>query len=68
MGTEGRRLGIRFENGRILYYDIDSDGKVYWLRPRAGDSKMQRYKLTDGKLVGWVKELARKQAKEAGDD
>ena len=64
--SEGRRVGIKFPNGNVLYYDIDADGAVYWLRPRKG--KIQRYRVREAKLAEWVREqAANEQAKTQPD-
>lgn len=63
---EGRRLGIRFKSGLLAYYDIDPDGKVYWLRVRNND-KVQRIKVKEERFAGWIREQAGKMPKEPAD-
>ena len=59
----GQRIGVRFESGIQRYYDIDPDGRVYWLRP-AANNKLTRYRVYDPPLIDQIKSLA-KQAKPA---
>lgn len=58
MTSQGRRIGLHFkEAGETRYYDIDSDGRVYWLRPRP-NNRLQRYRVRDARLVGWILKAA----------
>lgn len=55
---EGRRLGIKTQQGIVLYYDLDADGRVYWLRQRPGSPHHQRYRVQDPELIQTIKQLA----------
>ena len=57
----GQRIGVRFESGIQRYYDIDPDGRVYWLRP-AANNKLTRYRVYEPELCRIVKELAKQAA------
>jgi hypothetical protein len=58
--NEGRRIGLRFENGNVLYYDIDPDGRVYWLKVHVHNGKLTRYRVREEKFAEWVRQQAAK--------
>ena len=52
-----RRVAVKSKDGYILYYDIDPDDKVYWLRIRK-QGAMQRYRIKDTTLAAEIRRLA----------
>jgi len=60
-----QRLGIQMQD-RILYYEIDPDGSVYWLRVRA--DKTQRYRVSEPEMAEFIKEQGRQLTKEPKPD
>ena len=55
--TLGKRLMLTSSEGQKLYYDIDPDNVVYWLRLR-GDNKIQRYRVLDHDLAEKIRQTA----------
>lgn len=64
---ESKRFGVRFPNGETLYYEIDPDGKVYWLRQQGAQGKMVRWKVKYQPFVEWIKEQYSKLKEQATD-
>lgn len=61
--NDGQRLGIKLPSGETVYYDIDADGRVYWLKlVGPGKQRIQRIRVRDEKYAEWV----RGQAANAG--
>lgn len=59
-GHQPHRIGLRMAaDDKVLYYDIDADGRVYWLKP-ALNGKMQRYRVRDPLLVERIITMASK--------
>lgn len=56
----GQRIALRLEGGKMLFYDIDSDGCVYWLQP-AGQ-RFQRRRVLDPELAEYIRKQAAKAA------
>lgn len=65
---EGRRIGLHFKDANVTrYYDIDPDGRVYWLRlGGAGNNKVTRYRVFEPELASRIKTIAKQTA--AGND
>lgn len=59
---DGRRIGFSFDGGQRRFYDIDADGRVYWLRP-AGNNKLTRYRVRDAAFAEWVRGQAEKASR-----
>lgn len=49
-----RRIGIRVDEDKVLYYDIDADGSVYWLLPRRGN-RLERRKVRDTAFADFIR-------------
>ena len=60
MAPPTRRTGLRVSAEKVLYYDIDPDGAVYWLLPR-NNNQMERRRVHDAKFAEFIRE----QSKEA---
>lgn len=59
-GHAGQRIGLRVSPEKVLYYDIDPDGTVYWLLPRHS-GRLERRRVSDPRFA----EFVRLQAKQA---
>ena len=62
---EGKRIRIEAKDGKYLYYDIDADNRVYWLRVRK-NNKLQRYRVSDSKLAEEIRMIADKAKVSSG--
>ena len=63
----GHRIGIALKDGHKLYYDIDADGRVYWLKPRK-NNRLERRRVLDAQLAERIREMAAEHAKEQADE
>lgn len=61
----GQRIKVSHADG-ALFYDIDADGRIYWLRPvKRVESdtwiqvKPERRRVRDPKLIAMIQELAK---------
>lgn len=52
------RIGVRFASGDVKYYDIDPDGRVYWLQPRSATGLLQRWRVRDEELAAFIRDNA----------
>ena len=61
--VEGKRIKLDTVDGKSLFYDIDGDGKIYWLRLHKISIKgkldvhVQRYRVRDPKLLEQIEEI-----------
>ena len=62
---EGKRIRLEAKDGKYLYYDIDADDRVYWLRVRK-NNKLQRYRVSDSKLAEEIRMIADKAKVSSG--
>jgi len=53
-----KRIAIKSTDGFVLYYDIDPDDKVYWLRVRKQGKAVQRYRVKDTTLIEEIRRVA----------
>ncbi len=58
---QGKRLQLTNSEGKKVYYDIDPDDFVYWLRLRR-DNKIQRYRVHDHELAEEIRQCATRAA------
>lgn len=62
---EGQRIAFKLPDGSKLYYDVDADGKVYWLKPRG--NKLERRRVLDAELAATIQQAVL-SLKEKPDD
>lgn len=51
-----RRVIVKSVDDMVLYYDVEPDNTVYWIRPRGG-KKIQRYRIWDEELANEIRRL-----------
>ena len=61
--TLSKRLQLTAKDGKKLFYDIDPDNTVYWLRPRS-DNKLQRYRVLDHELAEELRRIVARTEEE----
>ena len=61
-GLPSRRIGLRTGPDKVLYYEIDAGGSVYWLLPRKSN-RMERRLVQDVKFAEFIRQQAVAQAK-----
>lgn len=62
--TAGMRFGIQVSPNKVLYYDIDPDGTVYWLLPRR-QGKLERRKVQDPNFANFIRSQGEQVAAKA---
>ena len=60
-----RRIAFRMVDDKILYYDIDANEAVYWLRPVGSKGHLERRRVRDAKLAELVRNAASQHAARA---